>query len=58
MSTEHEEWDTCQECQGEGYMEVPRPFPDDPYFCVVLQCRLCGGSGWMLRTAIAKAEGK
>lgn len=37
---------TCPHCGGEGSHEVPRPFWDDPYYCEVIKCDDCNGSGW------------
>lgn len=48
-----EVWVDCPECCGEGEIEHPRPFWDDPYFCVVEPCRACNGAGGM----ICEAEG-
>ncbi len=39
-----EQWITCEECCGEGSIETPRPFHDDPYFCVTHKCEACGGA--------------
>lgn len=48
-----EVWVDCSECGGEGAIETPRPFHDDPYFCIVSPCNACHGAGGM----ICEAEG-
>ncbi len=40
-----EVWVECEECGGEGSIARPEPFPDDPYFCVVMSCDACHGAG-------------
>ena len=40
-------YNTCPLCDGEGGIEVPRPQHDDPYYCDVIKCADCNGSGWM-----------
>jgi DnaJ-class molecular chaperone len=40
-----EAWEQCPDCQGEGAIEKPRPFSDDPYFCIVVTCEACDGAG-------------
>lgn len=40
-----EVWEECEVCQGEGTIDVPRPFWDDPYFCIVVSCDACQGAG-------------
>lgn len=48
-----EVWVDCPECGGEGAIDHPRPFWDDPYFCIVVTCETCHGAGGM----ICEAEG-
>lgn len=43
----------CEACCGEGAIETPRPFWDDPYYCSVSECKACNGVGWV----ICEAEG-
>jgi len=38
---------TCHECGGEGSREQPHPFWDDPFYCDVIPCAECHGSGWV-----------
>jgi len=40
-----EVWETCPDCGGEGYIEKPRPFADDPYYAVCITCETCNGAG-------------
>lgn len=40
-----EVWEQCEDCQGEGYIEKPQPFHDDPYYCVSITCDACNGAG-------------
>jgi len=40
-----EVWQECGDCQGEGSVDEPRPFYDDPYFSVVVTCETCNGAG-------------
>jgi DnaJ-class molecular chaperone len=49
-----EVWVDCPECGGEGEIEHPRPFWDDPYYCEVVPCRACNATGGM----ICEAEGR
>lgn len=37
----------CPACDGEGAIEHPHPFRDDPYFCRVVVCEACSGAGWV-----------
>jgi hypothetical protein len=39
-------WTTCNMCCGEGGWDEPRQHHDDTYFCVVIKCPSCNGSGW------------
>jgi DnaJ-class molecular chaperone len=48
-----EVWETCPDCCGEGSIEKPQSFADDPYFCVVTNCETCHGAGG----AICEAKG-
>ena len=41
-------WEECEACQGEGSIAKPRPFHDDPDFCVMFTCEECGGAGGRL----------
>jgi DnaJ-class molecular chaperone len=41
------ELETCPTCGGEGSLEIPDPQRDDPYYCRVVQCGECNGSGWV-----------
>lgn len=41
----------CEACNGEGSIDVPRPFADDPYFCMVQGCDACAGVGFFVREA-------
>jgi hypothetical protein len=41
-------WITCEACCGEGSIEKPHPFPDDPYYCDVIKCDTCNGVGLVL----------
>ena len=41
-------FNTCPDCDGEGIIEKPRPFPDDPHYCDVLKCETCNGVGLVL----------
>lgn len=43
----------CEACGGEGSIDVPRPFHDDPYFCMVTGCDACCGVGFF----VCEAEG-
>lgn len=48
----------CPECGGEGSHEVPYPQRDDPYFCMVEQCRNCGGVGRVQEDGPPEHEGQ
>lgn len=37
----------CRDCNGEGSFEQAAPQRDDPYFCVVVECKNCNGCGWV-----------
>lgn len=41
-------WIKCDLCNGEGVIEEANPFPDDPYFCTIIQCPACSCSGQIL----------
>jgi DnaJ-class molecular chaperone len=43
-----EVFDECPDCAGEGAIDHPRPFADDPYFCIVVPCSTCEGAGGMI----------
>jgi DnaJ-class molecular chaperone len=43
-----EVWEDCPDCCGEGAIDHPRPFHDDPYFCIVVACDTCHGAGGMI----------
>ena len=38
----------CEACGGEGAIEIPRPFADDPYFCIAVPCDACAGAGFFM----------
>jgi hypothetical protein len=37
----------CRDCDGFGSLEIPSPQPDDPYYCMVVDCKNCNCSGWV-----------
>lgn len=45
MGEPPEVWEECPDCCGEGFIDRPQPFHDDPYFCMVILCETCQGAG-------------
>jgi DnaJ-class molecular chaperone len=42
---------TCEECGGEGQIEIPEivsKWSDDPYYCRVETCKACRGQGVLI----------
>ena len=46
----YEDYEQCPHCCGEGQIEYPNPFRDDPYYCEVKKCLECNGSDLVWRT--------
>lgn len=39
---------TCEDCVGlSGQIEIREPQPDDPYYCRVINCPKCNGTGFV-----------